>query len=190
MSTDLQICSKALVYCGSPPITSFSASTLESVVANQLYSITRDGLFSKHEWRWCRVNYDLTATASGTPVADWDYHYALPSDCLRVISLGDDGDSDGLEYFVQGGKILTDKEPTVTLTYVSRFAESTWPTWFEMCVVMKLAEVFCVPLTQSASMKQLIGADAEKAYREAKRLDAEQNVNSYVAYPSAIAERI
>ena len=77
------ICSKALVLVGANTITSFSESTTESKVANQLYESTLENMLTRTRWRFASQQSQLSRNTSA-PTARWSAKYAIPTAALIV----------------------------------------------------------------------------------------------------------
>lgn len=107
MTTDIDICNRALIAMGSrAQIASLSGSTLESIRCNQLYASTRNQLLRGCPWGFASTFAALTLfkAAPGTPentgsavqwnssfpAPGWLYSYRYPDDCvfLRAIQAG------------------------------------------------------------------------------------------------------
>ena len=108
-TTAIGICSAALLKLGATPITSFADGPPEAAVAETLYPIVRDGLISAHPW-----TFTITQTSLATPATplsiDFTSAFALPADCLRVVSAGAGNRGRGLDYRIQGSQILADAD--------------------------------------------------------------------------------
>jgi len=73
----------------------------------------------KTAWDHAKARANL-GRLEAVPVSTYDYYYALPNDCLRVLHVsdtGDDGD-DLLDYSIEEGKIATSMG-AVYIVYVS-----------------------------------------------------------------------
>ena len=62
----------------------------------------------------------------------------------------------------------------MTLTYIFRPTESTFPPFFAAALVARLSGEFCIPLTESSSRAQLLFNQAEDELRAARRTDSQQ----------------
>lgn len=171
--TAIEICSTALVKLGASPISSFSDGTAESDVAAKLYPVTRDGLLAAYPWSFTIAQAVLTAE-SATPTADYAHSFALPSDCLRVLSAGIGKSGRGLDYRVQGAKLLADAE-SLTLTYQRSVTESELPAFFASVLIARLAAELCLPLTEGTSRAESLYQLAATELRLARLLDSQQS---------------
>lgn len=86
-----------------------------------------------------------TANASGTltiqhvPGFEYDYHYALPSDYLRLFELYDPAN---LVHAVENGYILCDEDEKILIKYIRQITDYTlWPVAARQCLSVALAIV-------------------------------------------------
>ena len=84
-----------------------------------------------------------TANASGTltiqhvPGFEYDYHYALPSDYLRLLELYD---PPNLVHAVENGYILCDEDEKILIKYIRQITDYTlWPVAARQCLATALA---------------------------------------------------
>jgi len=168
------LCSRALIKLGGRTIASLDEGSAEAEVARTLYPGVRDALLSAHPWTFATAQATL-AQLSGVPVADFAHAYQLPTDHLRTLSAGGpDGRGHGLAYRIAEDRLLTDAS-AVTLTYLFRPDESTFPPHFVEALSAQLAAEFCLPLTESTSRGQLLHQLASDALRAARLIDSQQD---------------
>ncbi|HMR32064.1 MAG TPA: hypothetical protein PKA13_12720 [Geminicoccaceae bacterium] len=171
--TAVDICSTALLKLGASPISSFGDTTAEAEVANRIYPVTRDGLLAAYPWSFTIAQTVLTAEAT-TPAADYAHGFVLPATCLRVISAGIGKSGRGLDYRVQGTRLLADAE-SLTLTYQRTVPESEFPAFFIAVLIARLAAELCVPLTEGTSRAENLYQLAAAELRLARLLDSQQS---------------
>lgn len=171
--TAVEICSTALLKLGAVPIQSFADGTAEAEAAARLYPVTRDGLLAAHPWSFTVTQAALEPLPT-PPVADYAYAYALPEDCLRVLSAGVGRDGRGLEYRVQGGRLLAGAA-SLTLTYQRRVDEAELPAYFLTVLIARLAAELCLPLTESSARAESLYELAAVELRLARLLDSQQS---------------
>lgn len=170
--TAIDICSRALLKVGARTISSFDEGNLEAEVAANLYPIVRDALLSAHPWNFAITFEDLPRLAEA-PKADFDGAFALPNDCLRVLSAGPLGASRGLVYRVIG-RALYANASAVTVSYVGKPSEEIFPAFFDMVLIAQLAAEFCIPLTENTSRWESLRQFAEAEFRRAKLIDSQE----------------
>lgn len=167
------LCARALLKIGASPITSFQDGTAEAELAAALYAPTRDALMAAHGWSFATRQAALARLAAAPP-ADFAHAFALPDDFLRALSLGTGGRGRGLNYRIQGSALLADSED-VTLTYVARVMEGSFPAFFDAALIARLAAEFCVPLTENTSRADSLQKLAEVEFRRARMTDVTQD---------------
>jgi hypothetical protein len=171
--TAVEICSTALMKLGAVPIQSFEDGTAEAEAAKRLYPVTRDGLLAAYPWSFTVAQAALVP-APTAPEADYAYAYALPADCLRVLSAGVGTEGRGLEYRLRGGRLLADAA-ALTLTYQRRVDEAELPAFFLTVLIARLAAELCLPLTESSSRAESLYQLAAAELRLARLLDSQQS---------------
>ena len=125
----IALCSRALLRLGARSIASFDEGTAEAEVCANLYPVARDALLSAHPWNFATGQARL-ARLSAVPVADFSHAFQLPGDFLRVLSAGGGGRGRGLAYRIHERRLHANAE-SVTLTYIFRPDESTFPPFFD-----------------------------------------------------------
>jgi hypothetical protein len=183
----LALCSQALIRLGAAPISSFDEEATEAIVAQRLYPISLDALLSSHPWNFAITQRSL-ARLSTPPVADFDYAFQLPENCLRVISAGTSHRGYGLDYRLQGNTLATSSE-TVILTYICRTHETLFPPFFCFALVSRLAADFCLPLTDNLSRWKALQHAADQELRRAKLLDTQQETTAAFDFSGLVEER-
>lgn len=167
------LCSRALMKIGAKPIQSFYDDTVEAEFAVALFTPTRDALLSAYPWRFA-VTQTTLPRLNDAPLADYTYAYQLPNDCLRVLSVGNQGSSRGVVFRRVGNALHTDADH-LTLDYIFRPDDETAPPYFEQALMTRLAAEFCLPITESASRADMLYRLAASEFEAAKRIDAQQD---------------
>jgi hypothetical protein len=169
----VELCAQALVRLGAAPITSFAEPTLEAKVAARLYPLTRDALLASHPWSFTLREVELLPLAEPSPPGSGGKLFALPADCLRVVSAGPRGRGRGLEYRIQGQRLVAGVDQLV-LTYQAAPAETDLPAWFAQALVARLAAELCLPITENAQRAEALAKIAERETRQARLIDSQQ----------------
>jgi len=172
--TSIDICSHALVKLGANSISSFQEETTEAHIAGQLYTVVLESLLASYPWRFALKQAKL-ARLTDTPKADYRYAYALPNDCLRVLSAGHSARGKGLAYRIVRKQLQTDSDQVI-LTYICRPIEADFPPFFTEALVAKLAADFCLPLTESTARTDYLRKLAAEAVQTARLVDSQQAV--------------
>jgi len=176
--TAVALCSRALLMIGARTIASFEEGTAEAEVTANLYPSVRDALLSAHPWNFALAQARLARLAAD-PVADHAYAFALPDDCLRVLSAGSAGRGRGIGYRIFGRSLHADTTDVV-LTFVARVDESTFPGFFDQALIARLAAEVCLPLTESTTRAEFLFRLAEEELRRARLADAQEDVPAAV----------
>lgn len=121
-SSEVQICSNALLTLGASAISSFSDGSAFATAAGNMWPTVRDAVLASHPWK-CASKQQTISPESTNYSFDWDYSFKLPSDCLRVLSIGKERDDDP-DYEVMDGRVLTN-EAIVYLRYVYQLTDVT-----------------------------------------------------------------
>ena len=172
--TSIDICSHALVKLGANSISSFQEETTEAHIAKQLYDMVLDSLLSSYPWRFALKQTSL-ARLTESPKADYQYAYALPTDCIRILSAGPTNQGSGLKYRVAQQQLHTNSS-SVMLTYLCRPNEADFPAFFVEALVAKLAAEFCLPLTESTTRTDYLRKLSQEAIQTARLTDSQQNI--------------
>src|SRR5436190_19288622 len=81
-TTDAELCNRGLLYIGQRTTIDFldEASQL-AASARAVYTGVLDAALQRFEWSFAKKR-DVLALVSGAERDEWEYVYALPSDCL------------------------------------------------------------------------------------------------------------
>ena len=168
----INICSTALMKLGAKSISSFEDGTVEAEISSKMYPMVRDSLLSSYPWSFAVGQIKLNKL-NITPIADYQYAYALPNDFLRVVSAGFGVKGSGAEYRIFENRLHTNASE-VNLTYIFRPMEENFPAFFYEALVSKLAAELCLPLTENAAATQELQRQAEKVVTNARLVDSQQ----------------
>jgi len=148
------ICNQALGLLGSSKIMSLDDESKEARFCVRFYEQTRDEVIAGHRWNFAIQRAELSRLAEA-PVSEWEYHYQLPSDCLRVLQLnGFDEMENASRFVIEGRKLLTDDDRAV-IRYLWGVTDVTlYPPLFIEALAVRLASKLAHPLTGSRSMPQ------------------------------------
>jgi hypothetical protein len=170
MTSVLGICNSALAKVGCSPIAALDDGSREATLINSIFEAKRDEVMTAHAWNGCvrRETWTPLATA---PAFEYDYEYAIPTDCLRVLSLEEDELFPDGGWAVEGRKLLSNFE-TVNARIVYRNLDaSSWGPMFAEALAWRLAQEIAYALTQSSEREQKCKDSYEKALRDARSAD-------------------
>ena len=173
MASVVQICNSALNQLGAASITALTDNSKNARLCNERYTVVRDAVFRSHPWNSLIKRQQLAQTTN-TPAYGFSYEFALPSDCLRVLTI----DAYNSDYKVEGRKILCN-ESTIKITYV---AQETDPN--EMDVLLRetiaagLAADIAYAITANLQVSKLMQEKYQFKLSEARHADASEGYNT------------
>jgi len=181
MASPVDIGNLCLSILGKALITSFADNSNAARVINLEYDLIRRGLLEGPGiWRFSVKRASLPALTT-TPVSGpFTTMYAMPSDCLRTLQVGDmyagldlsdyrQGPTDA-DYSIEGRNILCDYGSPLSLSYVADITDSTqFNPNFVIAFAAELAYTCC---------ERLVGSDAKQ---EAARKRKEEAISAALA---------
>jgi hypothetical protein len=198
-ASNVAIANLALTKLGDLRILNLTDNTKPAREANAVFDMTRDYLQRRFSWRFCIKRANLAAD-SGTPLWDWSYQYQIPTDCLRILQVGqwypspDMSDlisTGGQEYVLEGKYILSNQAGPLKLRYLSRVTDPVqFDTAFDMAFSAYLAYLLAEPLTASAEQKQMAYNDYRNAIKDAVIANAIENPPESLADQTWILARL
>lgn len=181
MTSVTAICNRALTKLGDSRILDITDDNKQARTMNSMFTIVRDAELRARVWNFSKTRVSLAADID-TPAWGYDYQYSLPSDCLRVLQIGqyyplasltDYMTGDERPYSIESGKILANDDGPLDIIYVSSVADvSLWDSCFCEVMAAKLALEACETLTQSNTKRQLAERDYVSAVTAAIRSNA------------------
>jgi hypothetical protein len=171
-ATPVSICSNALLMLGDNPIADFQEGTDKARLASNLWEFARDAVLRRHPWN-CAIKRVVLAPDDVPPPFDYGHQFTLPSDWLRTLSIGQEGERP--RYRMEGGKLLMD-ETVCRLRYVFRNDNpATWDALLIETMTHVMRNLFAYPTTQSGSLEQLVNSTVQAAIREARAVDGSED---------------
>jgi hypothetical protein len=116
-ASNVAIANLALTKLGDLRILNLTDNTKPAREVNAVFDMTRDYLQRRFSWRFCIKRANLAADTT-VPLWDWAYQYPLPTDCMRILQVGqwypspdlsDLISTGGQEYVVEGKYILSNQ---------------------------------------------------------------------------------
>ena len=170
--TSIDLASNALLLIGEETISSFTDDSTAALVAANLYEPTYESLLTLHPWRFASSKATLSRLTA-TPVNEWAYAYQLPADFLVAQHIDDANE----KYQIYGSKLYSDNT-SVVLDYTYKPDESLLPAYFAELLEYRLASVFAIPITESASKGEYYASLAEKQLTKCKTIDSQMSPSS------------
>ena len=198
-ASNVAIANLALTKLGDLRILNLTDNTKPAREVNAVFDMTRDYLQRRFSWRFCIKRANLAADTT-TPLWDWAYQYPIPTDCMRILQVGqwypspDMSDlisTGGQEYVLAGKYILSHQAGPLKLRYLSRVTDPVqFDAAFDMAFSAYLAYILAEPLTASAEQKQMAYNDYRNAIKDAVIANAIENPPESLADQTWILARL
>ena len=167
-TSEVQICSNALLMLGAKPINSFDDDSDRALLVSNLWANCRDGVLRSHPWNCAKDRVQLAPEATA-PAFDFSYRFALPSDCLRVLSVGEEGETP--RYKIERRRILFD-ESLLNLCYIFRNEDvTTYDSLLVEALEAYIAMTCAYPITKSASEQEAMAGLYKFKLQQARSVD-------------------
>jgi hypothetical protein len=172
MASQVDIADLALSILGKPSIASFADNSNAARIINIEYDLLRRGMqMGPGTWRFTVKRTSLAALTSQPASGPFQQQFAVPSDFLRPLQVGDtyagldmsdyrQGPTDA-DWSIEGGLLLCDYGAPLSLQYV---ADTTNTTLFDPNFVIALAANIAW-----TSCERLTGSDAKQAAAEKRK---------------------
>jgi hypothetical protein len=198
-ASNVAIANLALTKLGDLRILNLTDNTKPAREVNAVFDMTRDYLQRRFSWRFCIKRANLAADTT-VPLWDWAYQYPLPTDCMRILQVGqwypspdlsDLISTGGQEYVVEGKYILSNQAGPLKLRYLSRVTDPVqFDAAFDMAFSAYLAYILAEPLTASGEQKQMAYNDYRNAIKDAVIANAIENPPESLADQTWILARL
>ena len=177
MASVVNMCNSALNLIGASTISALTEDTKNARLCNQRYEPVRNRVFRGHNWNCLHKRVQL-AQNSTAPVVEYEYAYALPSDCLRVLKIHNgttDSIKTALDYKLEGRNVVTD-EGTVYLIYIALDEDpNNYDAYLREAISYQLAADLAYAITNNATLAKNYLLNADERLREARFVDATEN---------------
>lgn len=198
-ASNVAIANLALTKLGDLRILNLTDNTKPAREVNAVFDMTRDYLQRRFSWRFCIKRANLAADTT-VPLWDWAYQYPLPTDCMRILQVGqwyptpdlsDLISTGGQEYVLEGKYILSNQAGPLKLRYLSRVTDPVqFDAAFDMAFSAYLAYILAEPLTASPEQKQMAYNDYRNAIKDAVIANAIENPPESLADQTWILARL
>jgi len=187
-NSDIDIASRALILIGAEPITSFTSTSTEATVGNNIYEDVVQAALCASRWRFATNQAELNMLTE-TPTGRFERAYQLPSDLvmLHALTVNDNV----IEYNIYGSKVYTDTSSadSVVADYTYRVGEEYFPSYFTVAVQHALAAMFAVSIARDDQLASLFENKAARTMQQAKTLDSQQQTTRKLVTSRFISER-
>ena len=178
MASVIDICNRALQKLGAERITSLDQNTENARACNVAYEYVRDAELRSHPWNFAIKRAQLAADTDA-PAFGYDHQYTLPSDFLRLMPPDSRYNYNTLDWQIEGKKILTDDDAPLEIRYIAKVTDpNLFDALFVEVLANRMAVELCEQLTQSNTKAQIVRDDYVRAMREARRLNAFENISA------------
>jgi len=172
MASKVDICSNALLILGAQPINSLDEEDDRARLASNLYDGVKLAVIRAHPWNCCVTRAALSPLSSA-PAFDYAYQFTLPPDCAKILQVGEYLTE--VDYRIERGKILSN-ESVIYLKYISTdVSEGAFDSLLTEAIKYAMAAQMAYPITQTASMAELMESKYQMVLREAKTVDGQDD---------------
>jgi hypothetical protein len=181
MSSQVEICNRALIKIGAGQITSITDNTKAARVLSSLWDSVRRAELTKRFWTFALARTSLAALATA-PSWGFGYAYQLPVDFLKIAQVNDVWIAPGLvdyrngddsPYAIEGGEILTDFGAPLKIRYVRDITDpGLFDQLFAEMMACALAKEACYSIMQSREGQNVALKDYDDALRAASLSNA------------------
>lgn len=152
-----------------------------SKAARRFFEHCRDAVLREYPWGFAtRISSTLTASSDAAD-DDWNYKYALPTGCLRVLAVFDaDRAATDSEFAIRHtptqniNVLVTDIETAKIKFIFQETAVTAWGPTFIDALAYRLAADLAGPVTGNVQLKQGMLQFYQWALSRAKQMDASE----------------
>lgn len=182
MASSVDIANSALTKLGEVRIMALTDNVKAAREINAVFELRRNAMLRAYNWNFAMTRTQLSAL-SDSPSWGYTYQYQLPSDCLRVVQVGEYynipglsdyiGGTDNEPFKIEGSTIVTDFGAPLKIRYVRRVTNSgEFDALFCEALASDLAYTCCEAITQSNTKKESAKAERKEAIMTAIRTNA------------------
>lgn len=181
-TSEVEVGNLALVKIGAEPIIAFTDESKAAKALTRIFAVTRDDELRRRNWHFAKARVSLPAL-SAAPAFGYTYAYQLPTDCLRVRSVGEYSQADdrapyrtGMDralYAVEGREILTDLSAPLKVRYTRRVEDvALFDASFVDVLASRLAKEIALHITGLPSVQQAADTGYQQSVRQAVSANA------------------
>lgn len=166
---------------GAKRIMALTDSVGAAGIAADVLTSERDDLLRAGVWNFAITRAQL-GQLSTAPAFEWQFAYALPSDCERVVSVhGDSATSTEIPYKIESIQqadssyinAIVSNSNVIYLRYCRKITDPNLMTAsFRQVLILRMAKIFAITLAKSNPLYQALDAEEQRAFRSAKSTDA------------------
>lgn len=171
MSSEVEICNRALQKLGAQRITSLTDGSKNARACLTAYYPLRDAEQRKHRWSFCVQRFSLAASNTA-PLFGKTNFYPLPSGWLRLLEPDPKWNLNDRDWVIEGDSICTDDAAPLQVRLIMKIEDpNVMDPLFREALAAKIAEEICEELTQSNEKKSVAKQDYKEAIAEAKKIN-------------------
>ena len=185
MSSNVDIANLALTMLGDLRITALTDNSKPAREISAVYDMLRDKLQRRYVWNFTKTRVILAADVETPADDEYTNQYTIPTDCLRILQVGDYYPSITLssgnggrmqDYSIERGKILYSDDGALTLRYCARISNpGEFDSAFVVAFAAYIATTVCEALTPSNTKREIAFAEFKQAISDAVRANAIEN---------------
>lgn len=169
----VSICSNASLLLGGEPINDLAEDNDRTRLASNLFEPVRDFVLRRHPWNCAVKRVVLSPDVINVGLPDYANTFTLPDDFMKVLQVGEYQSE--VDYRIESGKLLCDENP-LYLRYVWKNTNpATWDGMLVWGMTMSMQAVMAYPITQSASMSQLVEVALRDVLKQARAVDGQDD---------------
>lgn len=173
-TSEVKICSNALLLLGAGTIASLSEGNDRARLVSNLYEQTRNATLRAHPWKFAKRRIKLGPLAADPNDFGWGYKFQLPGDHLRTCQVGEEP-TDRPNYLEEGRAIFFDDDE-LPLVYVRELTDvSIFDALFVDTLCARMAHTCAYPLTKDKDLQIAMYELYMAKLREARAVDGISN---------------
>jgi hypothetical protein len=172
-TTAVTICSNASLMLGGKAISSLDENNDRTRLASNLFEPVRDYVLRRHPWNCATKRAALAPDVVAIQPFDWAFQFTLPSDFLKVQSVGRDFCI--TPHKIESGKLLSDENPCYLVYTWRNENPGTWDPMLVWGMTMSMKAVMAYPITGSTSLEQLVEEALKDVLRQARAVDGQDD---------------
>jgi len=170
MTVAVDICNSALIKLGAERINDMADDTKLARLCTERYTPILKRVLRSHSWTFALKRALLSASPTTVEWDDGESFFALPIDCVKVVSINSIHDRYKIE-----GQYLVCLLDTVRLTYVSHvISEDMFDETFKEAFAAALAMDLCFAVTQSNNHKQMLEKEFDFWISQARSFNSQE----------------
>lgn len=177
MPSDVDICNSALQTVGAKRIVSLGDNSVNARACNNVYESLRDLELSAHPWNFAIKRASLPAASPAPATGGRQNSFPLPADFLLLLDPYPELLMNTLDWQIEGQAISSNDTGPLAIRYVAQVTDpNLMVPLFREALANRIALKICEELTQSNVKHDQIEKDYVTFIREARRINAIQNV--------------